>query len=88
MVSFDCLNWDPVLVGYVSLFYLGGACHLEILDHGEYPRWVVDCGDPGEVDEYCVYQNGSIGGALAPAGDCDGTPVEARSWGSIKSMYR
>ena len=77
-----------MVVGCVSLFYLGGACHLEILDHGDYPRWVLDCGDPGEVDEYCVYKNAAIGGAEVPPGDCESTPVHAGSWGAIKSMYR
>ena len=78
----------PVSIGYFSLFYLGGACHVEILDHGEYPRWVMDCSDPAEIDEYCVYMNGSIGGAEAPAGDCDITPAESLTWGSIKALYR
>jgi hypothetical protein len=72
----------------MSIFYLGGDCSLEIVDHLEYPRWVVDCSDPGEVDYYCVYMNGSIGEAVAPAGDCPGTPVEPATWGSIKAMYR
>jgi hypothetical protein len=73
----------------LTLFYLGGACHFEILDHEEYPRWVVDCTEPyAEVDEYCVYRNASIGGAIAPEGDCEETAVRARSWGAIKSMYR
>lgn len=70
------------------MFYLGGACHLEILDHGDYPRWVVDCSDPGEVDQYCVYMNGGIGGAIAPDGDCEPTPVQGASWGAIKALYR
>ena len=85
---YDCEFSDPVSLGYVSIFYLGGECSLQILDHLDYPRWVVDCSDPGEVDEYCVYRNGSIGGAVPPAGDCDGTPAETASWGSIKAMYR
>jgi hypothetical protein len=83
-----CEEYEPLVVGCVTMFYLGGACHLEILDHGEYPRWVTDCSDPSEVDEYCVYRNGGIGGAAVPAGDCTVTPVEGASWGAIKSLYR
>jgi len=86
--TYDCVSSDPVSLGYMSIFYLGGECSLEILDHVEYPRWVVDCSDPGEIDQYCVYMNGSIGGAVAAAGDCPGTPVETVTWGSIKAMYR
>ena len=88
MFATDCYASEPLVIGYVTLFYLGGQCHIEILDHLEYPRWVVDCSDPGEIDEYCVYMNGSIGGASLPQGDCDGTPVQAASWGAIKSLYR
>ena len=79
---------EPVSIGYFVFFYLGGACHLEILDHGAYPRWVTDCSEPVEVDDYCVYMNGSIGGAEAPAGDCGFTPAENTTWGLIKSLYR
>lgn len=88
VASPECLNGDPVIVGYVEFFYLGGACHLEIRDHDYYPRWVVDCGEPAEVDEYCVFRNAGIGGGMPPVGDCPGTPVLDRSWGAIKSMYR
>ena len=88
MSSQYCESEDPELVGFVSMFYLGGSCSIEILDHDEYPRWVVDCDDPWEIDEYCVYMNGSIGGAELPPGDCEFTPVEDASWGAIKSLYR
>ena len=77
VASPECLTGDPVIIGYVSMFYLGGACSIEIQDHGDYPRWVVDCSDPGEIDEYCVYMNGSIGGAEVAPGDCESTPVQA-----------
>ena len=30
----------------------------------------------------------SIGGAVCPEGDCPYVPVEAETWGTIKSMYR
>ena len=84
----NCYTENPLVIGWVSMFYLGGACSLEILDHLEYPRWVVDCGNPAEIDEYCVYMNAAVGGAEVPPGDCDSTPVESSSWSAIKSMYR
>ncbi len=79
---------EPVLVAVVTIFYLGGAGCLEIRDHMEYPRWVVDCSEPGEVDQYCVLAHGSIGGYPCPVGDCQPVPVEGETWGTIKSLYR
>jgi len=79
---------EPLVVGYITAFYLGGEGWVQILDHPDYPRWVIDCGDPGEYDEYCVYRNASVGGAEAPPGDCDVTPAERNSWGAIKSLYQ
>ncbi|MCK4511437.1 hypothetical protein KAW64_06855 [bacterium] len=89
----DCMPAPFQLVGYVSYFYLGGAYHVEILDHGyaEWARWVVDCQDPGGVNLYCVWLNGGVGGMAPPAGDdgCEAnTPVEAATWTSIKALYR
>jgi len=91
IVSTECMTEDegPVLVGYLSYFCVGdGPACLEILDHSDYPRWVVDCADPCEVDFYCVLANASINGGVCPEGDCSPVPVENGSWGSIKSMYR
>ena len=87
LTSTECVSGWSFCVGYLSLYYLGGACCLEILDHPEYPRWVVDCQEPPEVEYYCVWANGSIGGAPCPDGDC-ALPVRAKSWGQIKAMYR
>ena len=89
--SEECMTEEegPVLVGYLSYFYLGyGSGCLEILDHADYPRWVVDCGEPGEVDLYCVLAHGSINGGACPDGDCPAVPVADGTWGTIKSMYR
>ena len=91
MVSSECMlsDGEPVLVAVVTIFYLGGSGCLEIRDHEEYPRWVVDCSEPGEVDQYCVLAHGSIGDAYACAeGDCHPAPVERNTWGTIKSLYR
>ena len=79
---------EPVLLGYATYFYMGGSCCLHILDNVEYPKWVVDCGDPQEIDEYCVLAHGSIGGGECPEGDCQPVPVHGETWGTIKSLYR
>ena len=86
--STGCEAPPDVCVGYLTLFYLGGECCLEILDHPESPRWITDCTEPYvEVDLYCVLSHGSIGGATCPDGDC-GSPVEDATWGGIKALYR
>ncbi len=66
VASTECMLMDPVIVGYGSYFYLGGACCISILDHGNvtWARWVVDCQDPGVVDLYCLAGHGSIGGGV------------------------
>jgi hypothetical protein len=79
---------EPVLVAVVTFLYLGGSGCLEIRDHEEYPRRVVDCSDPGEIDQYCVLAHGGLGGYLCPAGDCGLVPVQAGTWGAIKGLYR
>jgi hypothetical protein len=79
---------EPILVAVVTFFYLGGSGCLEIRDHEEYPRQVVDCGNPGETDQYCVLAHGSIGDNACPVGDCGLSPVQAETWGAIKGLYR
>jgi len=87
--STECVDVDEVVVvGEITLFYLGGSCCLELLDHMDYPRWVVDCEDPPGLDEYCVLEHGSIGGADCPEGDCEEVSVEPGTWGSMKALYR
>ena len=90
IASTECMTMDPVIVGYGTYFYLGGACCIELLDHVDYPRWVVDCQEPGVVDFYCVAGHGSVGGAVSPEPEvCPcGSPVEDATWGGIKALYR
>ena len=88
LVSDYCENDEVVAAGLIQMFYLGGSCCLQILDHEWYPRWVGDCSQPTEFDQYCVLAHGSIGGAPCPSGDCDGVPVHDETWGTIKSLYR
>jgi hypothetical protein len=90
--STSCASGPLVLIGYASLFYIGGGpCGVEVLDAASEARFVVDCvpETPG-TDLYCVWLNGSFGGT-APPGDADCTanvPVEDSTWGAIKSLYR
>ena len=91
IASTECMTMDPVIVGYGTYFYLGGACSIELLDHVDYPRWVVDCQEPGVVDFYCLAGHGSVGGAVSPEPEvcpCGGVPVEDATWGGIKALYR
>ncbi|MBE9505306.1 MAG: hypothetical protein IMY84_00690 [Chloroflexi bacterium] len=92
IASTMCMIMDPVVVGYGSYFYLGGACCIEILDHVDYPRWVVDCQDPGQVDLYCLQGHGIVaGGTCVTPTDypCPcGSAVEDATWGGIKALYR
>ncbi len=85
----DCVEAiQPVPVAKFSFFYTGGSHDVLILDHPEFPRWLLDCSDPPEIMMYCVYTNGAVGKMNHLWGDCGVNPVEAASWGSIKSMYR
>jgi hypothetical protein len=104
VASTECVgDGGYVCAGYAEMFYLGGACCLNILDHpggtpgNPWARWVVDCAQPfGEVDLYCVLSNGSIGDpapTLCPPGDvpceCPCTvPTNTTSWGRMKTLYR
>ena len=88
LVSDWCMSDDVVAAGVIDLFYLGGSCCLQILDHTYSPRWVGDCSNPSEFDQYCVLAHGSIDGADCPSGDCEGVPVHSETWGTIKSLYR
>ena len=83
-----CVTDAVVLVASLEMFYISGSCCIEIVDHGAYPRWVVDCLEPQGVDQYCVLANGSIGGSLCPEGDCGQTPEEPSTWGLVKALYR
>jgi hypothetical protein len=90
VASTECITTFPAAIGRIDMFYLGVPGDVVILDHPEYPRWLVNCADPGEVFYYCVYSNGGVGKDpdMGPMGDCGGNPVEAASWTGIKSLYR
>ena len=86
--STECVVAGPVAVGVGHYFYLNVPGDIMILDHPDFPRWVVDCNDA--VDSYCVFMNGGVckDAELGEVG-CDGiSAVEASSWGGIKALYR
>jgi hypothetical protein len=100
VASTECMLMDPVIVGYGSYFCMGNTPGLEdacikLRDHVGYPRWVVDCQEPGVEDYYCVAGFGTI---LGPNGTLTctdgvevcpcGSPVEDATWGGIKAMYQ
>jgi hypothetical protein len=87
MASTQCEVDFPVPIGYLSFLYLGTPGDIAIIDHPDYPRWIVDCQEPGQVFEYCVYWNGGVG-KEGVQGDCGVNPVEDTTWGGIKSLYR
>ena len=90
VASTECMPGPVVVVGSVDMFYLGGACCVEILDHADYPRWVVDCNEPGLVDLYCLKYHGVIadGTCVTDTEWPCASPVEDATWGGIKAMYQ
>ena len=92
LASTECMNIEPVQIGRLDLFYLGSPGCVELVDHPDYPRWVVDCQEPGVVDYYCLLAHGSVGGGTCPEPeDCPcpcGSAVEDMSWSGIKALYQ
>ena len=90
LASTDCMTDYPVPIGVLDMFYLGTPGEIMILDHPQFPRWLTDCNEPGEVYYYCVYSDGGVGmdPTVTGGADCGMNPVEEISWTSIKAMYR
>lgn len=90
LASTECITTFPAQVAVLSLYYLGTPGDVAIYDHPDYPRWLVNCDDPGMAFYYCMYSFGGVGKdpAIGPVGDCGGNPVEDVSWATIKSLYR
>jgi len=85
--STDCMTGEYVCLCSGSLFYLGVPGMVSIIDHPDYPRWVVDCNDG--VDFYCLEMNGGVlMDPVATGEDCSVSPVETETWGGIKALYR
>jgi hypothetical protein len=84
----DCLDTFPVVLGYLSVFYLGPPGYVTIEPHPELGTEFTSCEDPGETLEFCYVQDGAIGTyAPEPRFICQ-TPVLNASWGAIKTLYR
>lgn len=79
IASTECMTGEITVLGEISGFYLGGDCTFRILEHGEYPRWIVDCEQPGQVWYYEEVHDGQI---------VSTNPAEERTWGSLKALYR
>lgn len=88
VASTECVATDvPITIGRLSFPYQGIPGYVAIVDHPDFPRWVVNCDDPGQVFEYCVYWNGGVG-RPGVSGDCGVSPVRDVTWGAVKSLYR
>ncbi len=57
MASAPCTAEEHIVIGVLHLFYLGKPGSVSILDHPDFPRWVVDC-----EDEAHAFEIGSHGG--------------------------
>jgi len=88
VTSTDCVPTEfPVMIGRLSFVYNGLPGYIAIGDHPDFPRWIIDCSEPGEMFEYCVHRHGGVHN-LGVVGDCGANPVEDATWGTIKSLYR
>jgi hypothetical protein len=87
----QCVTDMPVAVARLTFIYMGSPGDVLIHDHPEFPRWVIDCSEPPEVDHYCVYSHGGVGKEPEP-GDCPETFAEPLdqpvSWGMLKGLFR
>ena len=82
--SIACRPGPIVVVGRIDCFFLAGGCCFELVDHADYPLWVVDCQEPGVVDYYTLISHGQVND-----GECEPiTPVQETTWGSLKAMYQ
>jgi len=91
MASTECITDRFFYVAKLSLFYLGTPGDVMFLDDPLEPRLVLDCHEPfAEGDFYCVWMHGGVGkDAIEGDEECfPVVPVEAVTWGTIKSMYR
>jgi hypothetical protein len=85
--STECMTGEYVCIGDGSFVWTGTAGMITVVDHPDYPRWVVDC--VGGVDFYCLETNAGVFMDPIPTGeDCEPSPVEQSTWGGIKALYR
>jgi hypothetical protein len=81
VASPECMSGASVAVAVVHLDYSGGECCIKLEEHTTYPRWVIDCEVPEQVDYYEIGWHGSIGGTCCPTGE-SGVDVRCEPQGS------
>ena len=89
ITSSSCVAGEVVVVASGNAYYMGNPGQIVIIDHPDYPRWVVDCQDA--IDYYCHASNVGVLMDPVPTGeDCPPptSPVEDATWGGIKALYR
>ena len=91
IASTECLTEPMVYIGRLDLFVIMNTpCQIQILDHPDYPRWVVDCNS--NVHYYHLASHGGVNMEGEFIGDgefnCTVVPVEDVSWGGIKALFR
>lgn len=85
---------DPVVIGYLRILVLPDASGcLEILEHPQLGRRVLDFDDPPGEDSWCVLSHGSIDSRVCPEGDAECpcpclTHSNQQTWGAVKAMFR
>jgi hypothetical protein len=97
IASTECMTDDLVYIGRLDMFYTGTPGDVMILDHPQWPRWVIDCtyppvDDPLMTNFYCVWMHGGVGKDPEdgdPGCDPPGwSPVEDATWGEIKALFK
>ncbi len=92
IASVPCSAENPVVIGVLHLFYLGKPGIVRVLDHPDFPRWVVDCedephsfeiGSPGGIhcDPSAVAQEAPACG-VGPGGEAYGSDGEGNDNGA------
>jgi hypothetical protein len=94
LASTECMTDYMVCAARLTVIPLASEpfC-INILDHPDYPKWVVDCAEPfGEVHYYCVRYQGHVNGSGCVPADCPDSPppspVESATWGAVKALFR
>ena len=91
--TWGCEVAPVVYVARFTFYFTYAPGDIFLVEHSNYGREVADCTPPdGLVDEYCIANSAGIG-QLPTGGEagCDpfyDNPVEFRTWGSIKALYR
>ena len=89
VVSDECMDEFPVVLGYLSVFTLGLPGYVFIDPHSYYSNTFLTCADPPVELEYCYVQDGAILTDPPNVRDlCGPNPVREITWGAVKALYR